>query len=151
MESRDEWNTWIIKSPVKRTKLLYLHKQKVVAKIHASSPQLHLIDSFVFLNFLNEQRGEDGCGKTWNIKEFLCLQLLGKTKECPGTAKHCMAPGRAFIPELRMAVLGLVWRREPIVAELLLLLLVVPSPLQVSCRVESCPGMVMDLAVEGGL
>lgn len=32
-----------------------------------------------------------------------------------------------------------------------LLLLVVPSPLQVSCRVESCPGMVMDLAVEGGL
>lgn len=36
-------------------------------------------------------------------------------------------------------------------AELLLLLLVVPSPLQVSCRVESCPGMVMDLAVEGGL
>ena len=40
--------------------------------------------------------------------EFLCLQLLGKTKECPGTAKHCMAPGWAFIPELRMAVLGLV-------------------------------------------
>ena len=33
----------------------------------------------------------------------------------------------------------------------LLLLLVVPSPLQVSCRVESCPGMVMDLAVEGGV
>lgn len=48
-----------------------------------------------------------------------------------------------------MAVLGLVWRKEPIVEELLLL--VVPSPLQVSCRVESCPGMVMDLAVEGGL
>lgn len=50
-----------------------------------------------------------------------------------------------------MVGLGLVWRREPIVTELLLLLLVVPSPLQVSCRVESCPGMVMDLAVEGGL
>lgn len=62
---------------------------------------------------------------------------------------HGMAPGGAFRPELRMAVLGLAWRREPIVEELLLLL--VPSPLQVSCRVESCPGMVMDLAVEGGL
>lgn len=60
-----------------------------------------------------------------------------------------MAAGRAFRPELRIAVLGLLWRREPIVEELLLL--VVPSPLQVSCRVESCPGMVMDLAVEGGL
>lgn len=36
-------------------------------------------------------------------------------------------------------------------AEPLVLLLVVPSPLQVNCRVESCPGMVIDLAVEGGL
>lgn len=87
-------------------------------------------------------------GKYEKLK-FLCLQLLGKTKACPGTATHCMAPGWAFRPELRMAVLGLAWRREPIVEELLLL--VVPSPLQVSCRVESCPGMVMDLAVEGGL
>lgn len=77
------------------------------------------------------------------------MQLLGKAKECPGTARHCMAPGWPFRPELRMAVLGLLWRREPIVEELLLL--VVPSPLQVSCRLESCPGMVMDLAVEGGL
>lgn len=75
------------------------------------------------------------------------LQLLGKTRECPGRAK---APGQTFVPELRMVVLGLVWRRDPIVTELLLLL-VVPSPLQVSCRLESCPGMVMDLAVEGGL
>lgn len=31
------------------------------------------------------------------------------------------------------------------------LLLVVPSPLQVNCRVESWPGIVIDLAVDGGL
>lgn len=49
-----------------------------------------------------------GVGKHEKIKEFLYWQLLGKTEECPGTAKCCMAPGRAFIPELRMAVLGLV-------------------------------------------
>lgn len=152
MESRDECNAWIIKSPAKRTNcFISTNRNMHVPKIYPSSPQLLLIDGFVFLNFLNEQRGEDGCWKTWKIKEFLPLQLLGKNQECPGTAKHCMAPGRAFIPELRMAFLGLVWRREPIVAELVLLLLVVPSPLQVSCRVESCPGMVMDLAVEGGL
>lgn len=75
--------------------------------------------------------------------------MLATAEINKGLPMHCMAAGWAFRPELRMAVLGLLWRREPIVEELLLL--VVPSPLQVSCRVESCPGMVMDLAVEGGL
>lgn len=75
---------------------------------------------------------------------------MGKRRECAGSPRHCVARGWAFLPELRMVARGLLWRREPIGAEVLVLL-VVPSPLQVSCRVESCPGMVMDLAVEGGL
>lgn len=49
-----------------------------------------------------------------------------------------------------MVGLDLAWRTAPIVAEPLVLL-VVPSPLQVNCREESCPGMAMDLAVEGGV
>lgn len=49
-----------------------------------------------------------------------------------------------------MVGLDLAGRTAPTVAELLMLL-VVPSPLQVNCREESCPGMVIDLAVEGGL
>lgn len=77
------------------------------------------------------------------------LATAGKNKGVSRQSQACLAAGWAFRPELRMAVLGLAWRREPMVEELLLL--VVPSPLQVSCRVESCPGMVMDLAVEGGL
>lgn len=55
------------------------------------------------------------------------------------------------VPEPRMVgrVLG---GRDP-VRELVLLLplLLVPPPLQVSCREESWPGMEMDLAVDGGL
>lgn len=140
MESR---MSAIIKSPAKRTNC-FISTNKY-ANTNPSSPQLHFIDGFVVLP---EQRGEENM-KKWRVSGFL---TVGKrTKECPDTAKHCMAPGQAFIPELRMAALGLVWRKEPIVAEPLLLLLVVPSPLQVSCREESCPGMVMDLAVEGGL
>lgn len=77
-----------------------------------------------------------GAGKHEKLNVF-CACNGWEKQECPGTGKRHEAPGWASIPELRMAALGLAWRREPIVAELLLLLLVVPSPLQVSCRVES--------------
>lgn len=52
-----------------------------------------------------------------------------------------------MVPEPRMVGRAL-WGRTP-VRELLLLL--VPPPLQVSCREKSWPGMEMDLAVDGGL
>ena len=55
------------------------------------------------------------------------------------------------VPEPRMVGRAL-GGRDP-VRELVLLLppLLVPPPLQVSCREESWPGMEMDLAVDGGL
>jgi len=57
MEGRDEHNTLIIKSSGKRTDcFISTNRGMDVAKIHAASPQSHLLRASFFLNFLNELR-----------------------------------------------------------------------------------------------